>query len=251
MTETQTTTDVQVPGPDAAPAPAPKAVKTKAPSKASKSAAKNAPATKNADEAKAVNAVKSTAAKSEEAQIRKWLSEGQSIAASTRNSAWTVGDWWAKGEAYSHRSDEAVGLFAGVYTRRTLQQLGYVARNVAPAQRKDELGIMHHQLVAGLPAQEQESWLVAALEQNWSVKELRSQIRTEARGNATLDGDEGLNLTEESGDDEGHDDDGFNADKYIGETKRLLAPKVTSRYNESEKARLAEILNRALTRLGV
>lgn len=65
------------------------------------------------------------------------------------------------------------------YKLKTLQNFKYVASNIRPKGRWEELSFSHHAEVAKLPPHEQDSWLQQAYEQKMSVSELRKAIKGE------------------------------------------------------------------------
>jgi hypothetical protein len=53
----------------------------------------------------------------------------------------------------------------------------WVAGKVEISLRKEILTYKHHEVVAPLPPPEQEAWLTKAIEEDWSVHELRAAIK--------------------------------------------------------------------------
>jgi len=59
----------------------------------------------------------------------------------------------------------------------TWMHYAWVAGAVETCLRKQVLSYKHHEVVAPLPPPEQEAWLTKAIEEDWSVRELRAEIR--------------------------------------------------------------------------
>jgi len=77
------------------------------------------------------------------------------------------------GEVYAQLLDSTK------YKLKTLQNMKYVANNILPASRWEELSFSHHAEVAKLEPGLQFSWLQQAHEQQMSVSELRKAIKGE------------------------------------------------------------------------
>jgi len=76
------------------------------------------------------------------------------------------------GESYAQ-------LISEKYSPKTLANFKYVASNIRPASRWEELSFSHHAEVAKLEPGLQFSWLQQAHEQQMSVSELRKAIKGE------------------------------------------------------------------------
>jgi hypothetical protein len=63
------------------------------------------------------------------------------------------------------------------YTKESLQDIAYVARNVEPSRRRDGLTFSHHREVAPLSPEEQTKWLDEAEALDLSVHQLRQRIQ--------------------------------------------------------------------------
>ncbi len=79
------------------------------------------------------------------------------------------------GETYAQLLDSTK------YKLKTLQNFKYVASNVRPNGRWEELSFSHHSEVAKLPPPEQDSWLQQAHEEQWSVSGLRKALKGEPK----------------------------------------------------------------------
>lgn len=60
---------------------------------------------------------------------------------------------------------------------QTLRNRAWVARSIPLSRRRDKLNWSHHAEIARLPAPQQTRWLDHAEEHDWSVAELRRQLR--------------------------------------------------------------------------
>lgn len=69
---------------------------------------------------------------------------------------------------------EALALWPG-YERGTLRDYAWVARKSSI--RIDDLSFAHHRLVAPLPPDDQREWLTLALQNEWTVAELRRELK--------------------------------------------------------------------------
>ena len=102
---------------------------------------------------------------------------------------WIIGDWLnygerKYGEMYSQAMDETD------YEYGTLANDKYVAGKVQFSHRCEDLSWVHHREVAPLDPDEQEHWLNEAVEQGYTVKELRQAIRTARLDNVnTVEGE--------------------------------------------------------------
>jgi hypothetical protein len=90
---------------------------------------------------------------------------------------WWLGDWLKFGEDRHWRGsyEELAAQFN--YDVKTLYNLSSVARKIEISLRKEILSFGHHVLVAYKSADEQIHWLNQAEENNWSISELRRQIK--------------------------------------------------------------------------
>lgn len=113
-----------------------------------------------------------------------WLKEGRAIAAElqTRKDRlermmWDAGDWLTRGkERYGDRYKIAADLFGRALG--TLRNAASVCGRIEGSRRHDNLSFDHHFTVAPLKdAKEQDRFLALAERNDWSVKELREQIR--------------------------------------------------------------------------
>lgn len=106
--------------------------------------------------------------------FEEWEQAGRNLGRIDSARQWWIGDWlnfgerkW--GEGYS-QGMEATGVPEG-----TLSVYASIARNVLT--RFKELSWKHHYEVAKLEPEAQEVWLIWADQENWSVRDLRREIR--------------------------------------------------------------------------
>jgi hypothetical protein len=93
-----------------------------------------------------------------------------------RSCSWWIGDWLVFGEGvYGERFAQAVT--ATGLSEQTLLNRAYVCRNVSREMRRANLPFSVHAEVAPLPPKEQRRWLDRAAEHNWTVKDLRSNMK--------------------------------------------------------------------------
>lgn len=109
--------------------------------------------------------------------IAEWRDLGNHIFVITDSSAWWLGDWLIYGQAeYPNRYKHAIAETSLDY--QTLRNYAWVARSFAQERRHEKLSFQHHAEVAGLPEDEQDTWLARAEENGWSRNELRRRIRS-------------------------------------------------------------------------
>jgi hypothetical protein len=116
-----------------------------------------------------------------------WVAIGTTLGKSDSSLRWWIADWWAYGD---HRyGDRKTLAAAGVFglTFETLMDYGTVARNVKASNRFEVLSFTHHVQVAALRPAGQKRFLTRALENGWSVAELKKQIA--ANGGSDRDPD--------------------------------------------------------------
>jgi len=89
---------------------------------------------------------------------------------------WLIGDWVIAGETVewgkiSEFADEIGFDVQSVY------DCSYVARKVDFSLRSEKLSFGHHRLVAPLTLEEQRYWLTQALQNQWSISQMRDAMR--------------------------------------------------------------------------
>ncbi len=88
--------------------------------------------------------------------------------------------WW--GDYLNHLAsargvDYAEAKAASSYDANMLKTAAWVCRHVARERRREALSFSHHREVAALSPTDQEIWLGKAEDEEWSVRELRAEIR--------------------------------------------------------------------------
>jgi hypothetical protein len=121
-----------------------------------------------------------------------WVAIGRTLGKSDRSLRWWIADWWVYAD---HRYGDrkvlaATGLFGLAF--ETLMDYGTVARSVKASNRFEALSFTHHIQVATLRPAKQKRYLARALENGWSVAELKKQIaeHTGSNGDAGPRGNE-------------------------------------------------------------
>jgi hypothetical protein len=112
----------------------------------------------------------------EDMDYRSWVREGGRIGSLARGSAWWLGDWLHYGtEKWGERYAKAAKITG--YDPKTLRNMRYVASRFDPSLRRDNLTWSHHALLAALDADQQAYWLDRAAGENFSVEDLRTELR--------------------------------------------------------------------------
>lgn len=97
---------------------------------------------------------------------------GYRLAEISKTIGWWIGDWANKypgehGEKYTALADK-FGL-----AEHTVKNKAWLSRSVEMSRRRDELSEGHHDAVASLDPDDQDDLLQQAVENGWSVKEIR------------------------------------------------------------------------------
>lgn len=114
------------------------------------------------------------------ATYEEWDHVGLILRQLERSIQWLLGDWCNYGDREWGEKYTAIAEATG-YAEKTLREYAYVAANLSI--RVDKLSFKHHQIVAGMDAEEQRYWLNCAVDGGWSTAELRKAIN----GNPQLD----------------------------------------------------------------
>jgi phage N-6-adenine-methyltransferase len=105
-----------------------------------------------------------------------WAELGDGLRRLGQGYQWWIGDWLVAGEKkYRSTFDEAVRI-TGI-EQGTLKIYKYTAEHVEKLRRHNFLSWSHHYEVAALPADQQEDWLERSLAGQWSVAQLRAEIK--------------------------------------------------------------------------
>jgi len=107
-----------------------------------------------------------------------WKKLGASITQLQESSLFWLGDWLNAGQRiYGTKYREALTVLGDKYEYQSLVNIAYICNNVQPELRRRELTYSHHREVCKLSPDKQRDWLERAVEEEWSVSELRRHIR--------------------------------------------------------------------------
>jgi hypothetical protein len=105
-----------------------------------------------------------------------WASAGKRIGTVGRCVQWLLGDWIVYGnERFGERYSRASKITG--YDPQTLMNMVYVASRFPISRRREDLSWSHHEALAALEPEEQDSWLDQAAGHRWSVADLRAMLR--------------------------------------------------------------------------
>jgi len=112
--------------------------------------------------------------------VREWAEVGRRIGSVGRNIQWLIGDWIAYGNQKFGERYARASKISG-YDPQTLMNMVYVATRFAVSRRRENLSWSHHEALAALNPEEQDSWLDQAALHRWSVADLRTMLRMSRR----------------------------------------------------------------------
>lgn len=105
-----------------------------------------------------------------------WAQVGVTLGALGKAYQWWIGDWLQFGEAaYGERYSQAMDATGLEYS--TVANVASVAGKIEPSRRREKLSFGHHEAVARCEPAEQDAWLDAAEENEWTRAELRRQMK--------------------------------------------------------------------------
>ena len=107
-----------------------------------------------------------------------WLDCGHVLWRIKQSMQWCIGDWLVYGER-QYGEMYAQALDETGYRYGSLRNMLYVAGKIELSRRRDNLSWSHHYEIASLEDSDQDRIITEAIEQEWSVKESRQQIRKE------------------------------------------------------------------------
>lgn len=107
-----------------------------------------------------------------------WLRLGRELAIRGRGWQWQVGDWWNIRDGSIDSEALAVLEDLGVDIK-TVQNWAAVCRAIPLEERVDGLSLSHHREVVSLEPERRRALLQMALENGWTVSELRERVRRE------------------------------------------------------------------------
>jgi hypothetical protein len=114
----------------------------------------------------------------EEITYEDWEALGEFLNKMNASIQWILGDWLLMGERTWGKTYESLAALLGIDIS-TLYNYTYVAANVEFSSRNEKLSFTHHKVVAPLPPKEQKYWLEAAVQNQWSISEMRRRIQGE------------------------------------------------------------------------
>jgi hypothetical protein len=105
-----------------------------------------------------------------------WESLGSHLQAVHRSVLFWIGDWlvWGQGK-WGEKYAQAVESTG--YAVQTLMNAQWVASRIEISLRGEVLSWSHHREIAALEPPEQGVWLKAAVDNQWTVRELRDEIK--------------------------------------------------------------------------
>jgi hypothetical protein len=112
-----------------------------------------------------------------EVDFEVWLKYGAALRTVEMATPWVKGDYLNQGEArYGDKYLQATALWPD-NALQTLANCKYVARAIPPERRNENLSWSAHAELASLEPKEQEKWIEAVEENEWTVSELREELR--------------------------------------------------------------------------
>jgi hypothetical protein len=108
--------------------------------------------------------------------IEKWLDVGKVLTGMESSLNWWIGDWLVFGEhTYGQKYSQAEAVTK--HRQDYLKACNFVSSKVPAQNRFQTLSWSHHREVAALEVSEQKKWLEKANENEWTVSELRINMR--------------------------------------------------------------------------
>lgn len=128
--------------------------------------------------------------------IEEWLDAGRLLTGMESSLNWWIGDWLVFGEhTYGQKYSQAEAVTQ--HRQDYLKACNFVSSKVPAGNRIHGLSWSHHREVAALSTADQKRWLNKALENEWSVSELRINMRkdmAEYKDNTEEIGSKSFNL---------------------------------------------------------
>ena len=117
----------------------------------------------------------------EDLTYEQWAQTGYVFKVFEQATQWAIGDWIRVGEErFAHKYTQA--LDATEHKKGYLQNMVYVAENVEPSRRREELNWSQHQVVASLEADQQDELLERAVTEGLTVPQMRAIINPRQEG---------------------------------------------------------------------
>jgi hypothetical protein len=124
--------------------------------------------------------------------IEDWMGLGEFLYWIDGAIDWLLADWVNYGEVtYGEMASQGIykraeKVAAAAHMKiETVLQRARVGREVPRENRDADLTFTHHRVVSPLPPAEQRTWLQKAKEENWSTDRLRSELKTEGKGDTS------------------------------------------------------------------
>lgn len=109
-------------------------------------------------------------------KIEDWLEVGKLLTGMESSLNWWIGDWLVFGEhTYGQKYSQAESVTK--HRQDYLKACNFVSSKVPAENRIQGLSWSHHREVAALSVSEQKRWLTKALDNEWTVSELRINMR--------------------------------------------------------------------------
>lgn len=118
--------------------------------------------------------------------VEDWTALGHRLARMTQGVQWWVGDWWAYGETRYGDRARAVAE-SNRWKFQTFANAGSVARRFETSRRREVLPWSHHAEVMSLDVAAADVLLDAAEENDWSVRDLRREVKALRRKTRTAE----------------------------------------------------------------
>jgi hypothetical protein len=112
--------------------------------------------------------------------FEQWVRDGRRLGMIGRGVGWWIGDWLRFGNAKYGEKYVRASKITG-YDIQTLMNMVYVASNIEPARRRQNLSWSHHAELASLAPAEQDGWLDRAESCRLSARDLRVVLRAERK----------------------------------------------------------------------
>lgn len=112
--------------------------------------------------------------------FEQWEALGDAIGRMNRGVRWALGDWFRYGEGRAEWGDkytQAIGTTGMDY--QTVANCRWVASRIDISRRRENLSWSHHETVARMEPDRQDSWLARAEAEGWTVAELRRMVAAE------------------------------------------------------------------------
>lgn len=107
--------------------------------------------------------------------FNEWRAVGDVLLRIEASIQWIIGDWLTQGEVTYGQTYKQIAEWSD-REEQTLYNYAWVASKVQISLRKENLSFGHHNLIAGLPPEQQQNWLERAVAGKWSVSRMRQEM---------------------------------------------------------------------------